>query len=202
VQAGRFSSVEVDPSAYLNTRGEVCLRDGSLESPAFIDIQDWKDSGRMIQAKNFASNPLAGRFGRNCSGIAVEIAKAPLHAGVADEPGVRREKSGETVIGALAKSTVDKEIREHQRHSPTKAQVVQIHERDGPAIRLNFGGNMSLPVEDWMSKLEEMLLSLTTQWRSAKTTVIEESAVLSERVDRVEKKLDDVLAELRSMKKG
>jgi hypothetical protein len=59
---------------------------------------------------------------------------------------------------------------------------------------------VSLPIQDWMLKLEETLRSQTAQWTTAKSTVIAESAALSERLDRVEAKLDQVLAELRSLK--
>ena len=48
-----------------------------------------------------------------------------------------------------------------------------------------------------MLKLEVWLNSAAGEWRGTKETVIDESAALANRLDRIEKKLDDVLAELR-----
>jgi hypothetical protein len=56
---------------------------------------------------------------------------------------------------------------------------------------------MDIPVQEWMLKLEEWLKGAAGEWRGTKATVIDESAALANRLDRIEKKLDDVLAELR-----
>jgi len=61
---------------------------------------------------------------------------------------------------------------------------------------------MNLPIQDWMLKMEQSLMGLGGQFVSAKTTVLTESAALAERMERMEKKLDEVLERLERMEKG
>lgn len=49
--------------------------------------------------------------------------------------------------------------------------------------------------------MEESLLGLAGQWRGTKTTVLDESAALAERLDRIEQKLDEALSEIRQNQK-
>jgi hypothetical protein len=56
---------------------------------------------------------------------------------------------------------------------------------------------MDIPVQEWLLKLEVWLKNAAGEWRGTKETVIDESAALANRLDRIEKKVDDVLAELR-----
>ena len=51
-----------------------------------------------------------------------------------------------------------------------------------------------------MFKMEEWLKGLTGDFRSAKSTVLDESAAIVARLDRIEQKVDEMLAELRQMK--
>ena len=62
-------------------------------------------------------------------------------------------------------------------------------------------GHTELSAQEWMLKIEQWLQRLSGEWRGTKTTVLDESAALAARLDRVEQKLDEVLGELRQMKK-
>ena len=55
-------------------------------------------------------------------------------------------------------------------------------------------------LQEWMFKMEEWLKGLTGDFRSAKSTVLDESAAIVARLDRIEQKVDEMLAELRQMK--
>ena len=55
---------------------------------------------------------------------------------------------------------------------------------------------MNSPTQDWMLKLEGMLGTLKRDWETTKTTVLE--STYAARLDRIEEKLDQVLAELRN----
>jgi hypothetical protein len=59
---------------------------------------------------------------------------------------------------------------------------------------------MDLPINDWLLKLDESIRGLTGQWSTTKTTVVNETAALNARLERLETKLDEVLAELRANK--
>ncbi len=48
-----------------------------------------------------------------------------------------------------------------------------------------------------MLKLETMIANFGGEWATTKSTVLDQSAALSARLDRIEEKLDQVLAELR-----
>ncbi len=61
---------------------------------------------------------------------------------------------------------------------------------------------MDLPTNEWLLKLDESIRGLTGQWTTTKTTVIDESAALHARLDRLESKLEEVLAELRAHKQA
>ena len=51
-----------------------------------------------------------------------------------------------------------------------------------------------------MLKIEQALHEFAHQWSGTKTTVLDESAALAARLDRIEQKLDEALAEIRSIK--
>ena len=59
---------------------------------------------------------------------------------------------------------------------------------------------MDLPINDWLIKLDESIRGLAGQWSTTKNTVIDESAALNARLERLESKLDEVLSELRGNK--
>jgi hypothetical protein len=60
---------------------------------------------------------------------------------------------------------------------------------------------MDHPINDWLLKLDESIRGLAGQWSTTKTTVIDESAALNARLERLESKLDEVLQELRAQKR-
>lgn len=61
---------------------------------------------------------------------------------------------------------------------------------------------MENPAQEWMIKMEQWLQGLAGEWRGTKTTVLDETAAIGERLDRIEKKLDEALAELRQLRKS
>ena len=61
---------------------------------------------------------------------------------------------------------------------------------------------MDLPLQEWMLKMELWLKEAAGDWRGAKTTVLDETAALLARLDRIEGKLDEALAEIRQIRKS
>lgn len=59
---------------------------------------------------------------------------------------------------------------------------------------------MELHVQEWMLKMEEWVMGLSGEWRGTKKTVIDEAAVMSARLDRIESKLDEALNAIREIK--
>ena len=57
-------------------------------------------------------------------------------------------------------------------------------------------------LQEWMLKVDEWFKRLTGDLRSTKATVRDESAAIAARLDRVDQKVDEILAELRQMKQS
>ena len=48
--------------------------------------------------------------------------------------------------------------------------------------------------------MEEWLKGLAGEWRGTKTTVLDETAAIAARLDRIENKLDEALKEIRQIR--
>jgi len=56
--------------------------------------------------------------------------------------------------------------------------------------------------QDWMFKVDEWFKALTGDLRSTKATVRDESAAIVARLEGIDHKVDEILAELRQMKQS
>jgi hypothetical protein len=57
-----------------------------------------------------------------------------------------------------------------------------------------------MELQDWMLRTETWLTGMAGEWRGTKSTVIDETAALAAQLDRIEKKVDEALAEIRALK--
>ena len=57
-------------------------------------------------------------------------------------------------------------------------------------------------LQEWMLKVDEWFKGLTGDLRSTKATLRDESAAIEARLDGIDQKVDEILAELRQMKQS
>jgi hypothetical protein len=109
VPASAFTDEKINPGFELLSVFEMDADHRPLELGAFIFVQR-RQNAWIFELEDFAAHPVVGHLREDGAGVTAELIESAAHAGVAEEPGVGVEQSGEFVSTASAERAVYEKV--------------------------------------------------------------------------------------------